>query len=77
MSTNDYFSIPDHVAKRLKEVMDQFNLDEYNRRMVLEEEARRILSERGYSDPNRAIGYEDAVEILTDALCKYKPRPRQ
>lgn len=67
-----YFSIPDNVVDSIKKIQDKYALDELNRKLANEDEAKRILNENGYTHSGNVIDYDEAVEIITEILNQYK-----
>ncbi len=66
------FSIPDNVVDSIRKIQDKYALDELNRKLANEAEAKRILNENGYTHSGNVIDYDEAVEIITNILNQYK-----
>ncbi len=67
-----FFSIPDNVVDSIRKIQDKYALDELNRKLANEAEAKRILNENGYTHSGNVIDYDEAVEIITNILNQYK-----
>ena len=67
-----FFSIPDNVVDNIRKIQEKYALDELNRKLANEAEAKRILNENGYTHSGNVIDYDEAVEIITNVLNQYK-----
>ena len=67
-----FFSIPDNVVDNIRKIQEKYALDELNRKLANEAEAKRILNENGYTHSGNVIDYDEAVEIITNILNQYK-----
>ena len=61
-----------NVVDNIRKIQEKYALDELNRKLANEAEAKRILSENGYTHSGNVIDYDEAVEIITNVLNQYK-----